>query len=102
MISLRDINIELARREFWEYCKLREPDFYKESRPHLRKLCNTLDDFLCGLLLKEDGEPYTKIMIRLPPQVGKSRTLVNFTQWALGKNNEERIITASIWGWSSN
>lgn len=95
MISLRDINIELSRRSFWEYCKTREPEFYKDSRPHLKKLCTTLDDFLCGRLLKEDGEAFTKLMIRLPPQHGKSRTLVNFTQWALGKNNNERIITAS-------
>lgn len=95
-VSLRDIKIELSRREFWEYCKTREPEFYKESRPHLKRLCNTLDDFYCGRLLKEDKYPYTKLMLRIPPQHGKSRTLVNFTQWALGKNNEERIITGSF------
>lgn len=94
-ISLRDVSIELARREFWEYCKLREPDFYKESRLHLKKLCNTLDDFYNGRILKDDGDSFSKLMIRLPPQHGKSRTLVNFTQWVLGKNNEERIITGS-------
>jgi hypothetical protein len=94
-ISLRAIKIELARRDFWEYCKLREPDFYKESRPHLKKLCNTLNDFHYNTLLKENGEPYIKVMIRMPPQHGKSRTLVNFTQWSLGRNNKERIITGS-------
>ena len=95
VISIRDIKIELSRREFWEYCKTREPEFYKESRPHLKKLCNTLDDFYNGRILKDNGESFTKLMIRLPPQHGKSRTLVNFTQWALGKNNKERIITGS-------
>jgi len=34
-------------------------------------------------------------MMRLPPQHGKSRTLVNFTKWVLGLNTKERIITAS-------
>lgn len=94
-ISLRAIKIELARRNFWEYCKLREPDFYKESRPHLKKLCNILNDFYYGLLLRPNGEPFMKLMIRVAPQHGKSRTLVNFTQWCLGKNNQERIITGS-------
>lgn len=94
-INLRDVKIELSRRGFWDYCKTKEPDFYKESRPHLKRLCNTLDDFYKGRLLKYDGEAYSKLMIRLPPQHGKSRTLVNFTQWVLGNNNEERIITGS-------
>lgn len=94
-ITLRDVKIELSRRDFWEYCKTQEPDFYKESRPHLKKLCKTLNDFYCKKLLKEDGSPYLKLMIRIPPQHGKSRTLVNFTKWCLGKNNKERIITGS-------
>lgn len=94
-ISLRAIRIELARREFWEYCKLSEPDFYKESRLHLKELCNVLNDFYYNKLLKENGEPFQKLMIRMPPQHGKSRTLVNFTKWCLGKNNRERIITGS-------
>jgi hypothetical protein len=95
--TLRDIKIELSRRDFWEYCKTSEPDFYKESRPHLKRLCGTLNDFYYGKLLKDDGSPYTKLMIRIPPQHGKSRTLVNYTKWCLGKNNQERIITGS-WG----
>ena len=94
-ISLRDIKIELSRREFWEYCKTTEPEFYRESRPHLRRLCNTLDDFYHGRLLMDNGDPFVKLMIRLPPQHGKSRTLVNFTKWCLGKNRKERIITGS-------
>lgn len=94
-ISLRSIRIELARRDFWEFCKTLEPDFYKESRPHLKKLCNTLNDFHNNDLINENGEPYQKLMIRMPPQHGKSRTLVNFTKWSLGRNNKERIITGS-------
>ena len=94
-ITLRDVRIEKSRRRFWEFCKTLEPDFYKENRPHLKKLCNTLDDFYSGRLKKESGDVYNKLMIRLPPQHGKSRTLVNFTKWVLGKNNRERIITGS-------
>jgi len=85
----------MARRDFYQYCIFREPDFYKPNRTHLKILCNTLNSFYYNQLLDSHGEPYLKLMIRIPPQHGKSRTLVNFTQWCLGKNNEERIITAS-------
>lgn len=89
------LNIELAKRDFWEFCQLLEPDFYKPDRDHLKALCNTLNDFYYGNLLNKNKEPFIKLMIRMPPQHGKSRTLVNFTKWCLGKNHNERIITGS-------
>jgi len=94
-ITLRDAKIESSRRSFWIFCKTLEPDFYKDSRLHLKKLCDTLNDFYYNKLLNDKGEPFIKLMIRIPPQHGKSRTLVNFTKWCLGKNNKERIITGS-------
>lgn len=87
--------IDNARDNFYDYCQLREPDFYKDGREHLKVLCDKLNEFYYNELLKPNGEPYTKMIVNMPPQHGKSRTLVNFTQWCLGKNNEERIITAS-------
>ena len=94
-ITLRDVKIELSRRHFWDFCVTLEPDFYKESRNHLKRLCDTLELFYYNKLLDENGNAFTKLMIRMPPQHGKSRTLVNFTKWALGKNKKERIITGS-------
>lgn len=32
----RELRIRRARRDFWEYCKLRAPEFYMDSRWHLR------------------------------------------------------------------
>ncbi|NCD41707.1 MAG: hypothetical protein EOL88_06400 [Bacteroidia bacterium] len=88
--------IEAGRVNFYWYCKKREPDFYRPEREHLRILCDTLDAFLKNKLLKPNGEPYNKIQIALPPRHGKSRTLVNLSTWALGRNPlEERIICQS-------
>ena len=36
---------ELARREFFYFCTLLAPDFYKEDREYLIKLCNEMQDF---------------------------------------------------------
>ena len=58
---------ELARREFWEYCKLKAPDFYMEERPFLKDLCSTLQSFY---------ESVGRVMIiNMPPRYGKSRTV---------------------------
>jgi len=94
-ITDRDIDILIAKKSFWNYCKITHPEHYKDSRPHLKILCDTLQKFYDKELLDKNGEPFTKIMIRLPPQHYKSFTLVKFTQWVLGLNNLERIITAS-------
>jgi len=91
----RELNIELSKHNFWEFCSTLEPDFYNDKKPHLKVLCDTLDKFYNNKLLKPDGSYYTKLITRIPPQHGKSRTLVNFTKWVLGLNRQERIITAS-------
>lgn len=81
---------ELARRDFWEYCKLfdiKSKPFYTESKEYLKNLCNTLQNFM---------ESNKKILvINMPPRFGKSRTATLFTQWLLGKNNKLKIMTGS-------
>jgi len=92
----RAAEIELSRGSFWEYCRTLSPDYYQEDREHLKTLCDTLQAFHQKELYKPDGTYYTKLIIELPPQHGKSRTLTNFCSWILGHNNEERIITGSF------
>jgi len=94
LILLQEDAIRKARNNLYSFCCLLEPEFYN-NRIHLKILCDTLQDFYEGRLIKPNGVPYQKVMFRLPSQHGKSRTLVNFTKWVLGKNREERIITAS-------
>lgn len=83
----REVQLELARREFWEYCKLKAPDFYKENRTYLKHFCMELQDFYYS---------NDKVMIvNEPPRHGKSRTAQLFSQWVFGKNKNEKIITGS-------
>lgn len=79
--------LELARRDFWEYCKLLAPDFYKESRPYLKEFCKSLQEFY-----ESDGKV---LIVNMPPRHGKSRTLGLFAGWVLGKMPSEKIITGS-------
>lgn len=52
--------LELARRYFWNYCKLKAPDFYKEDRQFLKDMCNKLQEFI------ESNKKV--IVINLPPR----------------------------------
>lgn len=82
------IRVELARRNFYEYCRLRMPEFYKKDRLYLKELCNTFQAFY-------EGEDDDILIINMPPRFGKSLTSQLFTEWVLGINNQEKIITAS-------
>lgn len=93
--QMRTLNIEKARRSFWFFCKLIAPDFYIEGREHLKDLCDILQALYERKLLKDTGEPYTRLMINIPPRMGKSRTLILFCQWTLGVEQTNRIITCS-------
>ena len=41
----KQARLELARRDFFEYCKLTAPDFYKDDRLFLKNMCYELQDF---------------------------------------------------------
>ena len=79
--------IELARRSFYDYCRLCAPGFYKPSRRYLKTLCVQMQAFY-----ESDAEV---MLINLPPRHGKSRTATLFSQWILGRNRNEKIIAAS-------
>lgn len=80
---VRGAQLELSKREFWEYCKLKAPDFYKENRVFLKDLCTNFQEFI-----ESEDEV---LILEAPPRHGKSRTAGNFVEWILGKENELKI-----------
>lgn len=81
--------IELAKREFWEYCRLTSPDFYKNDRPFLHDLADKLQWFI------EEAEEQI-LVVNMPPRHGKSRTATKFVQWLFGKYGvEKKVMTGS-------
>ena len=48
-----------ARRSFWAYCKLMNPGFFREDRPHLRELAETLQALEEGKLLAAVNQTLT-------------------------------------------
>ena len=70
---IRGAQCELARREFFFYCHLKAPDFYKEDR-------------------KSDDEV---MVVNEPPRHGKSRTAGLLVEWVLGNDQSQKIMTGS-------
>lgn len=79
--------LALARKDFWEYCKLIAPDFYKEDRAYLKDMCYQLQSFY------ESTEKV--LVINLPPRHGKSRTATLFVEWLFGENPLLKVMTGS-------
>ena len=78
---------ELARRDFFQFCNIMAPDFYKSNRLYLVKLCKEMQNFYQS---KDDI-----LIINMPPRHGKSRTASLFTEWVFGKNKNEKVMTGS-------
>lgn len=81
------VKLALARKDFFSYCNLRAPDFYKLERQYLVDLCNSIQNFY------EGNERV--LVINMPPRHGKSRTAGLFVEWVLGQNPREKIMTGS-------
>lgn len=79
--------MELARREFFFYCNLKAPDFYKEDRKYLVDLCGGFQDFI-----QSDDEV---MIVNEPPRHGKSRTAGLLVEWVLGNDQSQKIMTGS-------
>ena len=84
---IRGAQCELARREFFFYCHLKAPDFYKEDRKYLVDLCKAFQDFV-----QSDDEV---MVVNEPPRHGKSRTAGLLVEWVLGNDQSQKIMTGS-------
>lgn len=80
--------IELAKREFFFYCNLKAPDFYKKDRKFLITLTSEMQKFY-------ESDEYNVLIVNIPPRHGKSRTAGCFVEWILGENPTEKIMTGS-------
>ena len=83
-----EAKLELARRDFFDYCELMAPDFYKRSRQYLIHLTGILQDFVFNSSKKV-------LVVSMPPRTGKSRTGTLFVEWYLGKDPTQKIMTGS-------
>lgn len=81
--------MELARRDFWQYCRFTSPDFYKKDRAFLRDFAEKLQWFI-----EEASEQI--MVVNMPPRHGKSRTATKLVQWLFGRYGAQiKVMTGS-------
>ena len=88
--------IREACNSLWAFEQYRNPKFFRDDRPHLKELADTLQALYERRLINpKTGKPYRKLMINIGPRTGKSYTMSMFNQWVYGKNQNERLISVS-------
>lgn len=78
----RKMRIALSQENFWLFCKSIAPDFYKDTRPHLKKVCDTLQALYENRIWKPSKIVYDKFnkpIIRPAPN----------TEWTISPTREE-------------
>lgn len=112
--KIRELKIEAARRDFWEYCKLEDPQFYNDGHAYLRRFARVLQAFYEKRIVREyvgnkednygwfisknprpDLELCHRLQVNMPPRHGKTRTVALFESWCLGVDPSNRIIAGS-------
>lgn len=88
-INFNQARYALARKDFFSYCNLTAPDFYKPSREYLVDLCGSFQDFVENVY--EDDV----LVINIGPRHGKSRTAGKFVEWIIGQDHTKKIMTGS-------
>lgn len=79
---------ELARRFFYDYCRLKYPKHYTEDKPFLEVICNEMQDF-------SEQNKYKFLVLNVPPRHYKSFTGSAFVEWDFGKHPEDKVMTGS-------
>lgn len=79
--------VDEAKTDFFKFCNVLAPTFYKESRAFLIYMCKKMQDFY-----QSDDEV---LIVNVPPRHGKSRTASMFAKWVFGQNQNEKIMTGS-------
>lgn len=72
-----------ARDNFWEYNKLINPKFFKDSRPHLKVIADTLQALFEYRIIKQPGDESWKFI-----------TMEEKKCWMKARRN---ILPAAIW-----
>lgn len=83
----REKLLRQARDDFFSYCQTMIPEFYKEDRAYLKRLCREFEEFM-----QSDDD---LMILNVPPRHGKSLTAGRFVEWELGRNPKMRVATGS-------
>ena len=74
-----ELALQLAYLEFWEFCLLYDPEFFK-SRLFLKQIADAFQSIHEGKL--------KSLSVSMPPRAGKSYITSLFCAWILGRKTD--------------
>ncbi|MGL4107255.1 phage terminase large subunit [Clostridium sp. LP20] len=86
-ILLEQLTLELCRKDFWEYCKYIDSDFFNDKMWHLKKIADAFQEIADGKL--------KKLAVSIAPRAGKSYITSMFCAWMLGRDVQGSIMRNS-------
>ena len=79
--------IELAKDDFWYFCKAMDNSFFNDTKHYLKDLAYQLNDFH-----KTKPEICDTLIINMPPRAGKTYILELYEVWCKCKNPKSKSI----------
>jgi len=80
----KKLEIELSRRNFWNFCKYIDPGFFTENKYHLKLIAEAFQDIYEGKI--------KRLAVSISPRAGKSYITSLFCGWVLGKEPDTSIM----------
>jgi predicted phage terminase large subunit-like protein len=89
------LQLDLSKVSPADFAATVEPDRFL-CPEHIDYLSQCIARLVDGHLLKEDGTPYKRLLITMPPRHGKSELTSRYTPaWFIARNPRNRVILAS-------
>jgi predicted phage terminase large subunit-like protein len=86
-VVIDELQIELARRVFYDFCVYMDPAFFTTKKPHLKLIADAFQEVADGLI--------PSLAVSLPPRAGKSYLTSFLCAWLLGKEPDGSIMRNS-------
>lgn len=84
--TIQKLKIALARKSFYDYCRLKIPKVYDDC-DYLNEICDEMQDFLHNDL--------ELLIINVPPRHAKTLTKDNYVPWCYGQDKNLKFICVS-------
>jgi predicted phage terminase large subunit-like protein len=84
MSAIEQLEIELCRRSFYDFCVYMDSSFFTVGKPHLKAIADGLQEVADGIT--------KELAISLPPRAGKSYLTSLFCGWMLGRDPSGSIM----------
>lgn len=83
----KQIQAEICRRSFYDFCVFMDPVFFTEGKKHLKQIADAMQEVADGKV--------KKLAVSMPPRAGKSYITSLFCAWVLGKEPKGSIMRNS-------